>query len=111
MNNDKLELIQTELEVYRESIQKKPKYHRFLARFYEELKKSEEEIITENETALNISETNDEKLISIEAYLEYLIRIDAKKHFTKIEDLKKRRNEIYDIINSIKTKLSRQQGV
>lgn len=107
LNNRKFNLVQVELNIYKEGIQDKPKYHRFLATFYEVLSKPEEEIISQHKTAFKISDTNDEKLKSINSYLDYLTRIDGLKYRLKIEELKKKRIELYITINESETKPSR----
>ena len=88
LNNERMDLLAEELETYKQYIRDKPKYYRFLARISESSNKSFEEIVARYEEALKISDTKKEELNSVEAYLDYLTKIDLIQYQSKIEMLK-----------------------
>jgi len=92
LNNEYIELLQKEIEYYENEIKNQPRYYQLLALYKESIGKPEEEIIKAFETAINIAETNEEKLFSLKALLNYL-SVDPDKNSAKIEELKVMRDK------------------
>lgn len=94
LNNEQKETLQTEIDNYQNDVRHLPKYHRFLARYFEFLEKSEKDIISSYETAINISETIEEKLKSFEALIDYLTTKNEGKYHQRIDGLRKHKEAL-----------------
>jgi hypothetical protein len=89
LSNEQKKTLQKEIENHQNDVRHLPKYHRFLARYFEFLEKSEADIISCYEAAINISETIEDKLKSFEALIYYLTTKYEGKYHQRIDGLKK----------------------
>ncbi len=94
LNNERYQVLESEIEFYRDEIKELPAFHRFLAWYNESQNKPETEIIAYYKKAFELSDNDEEKLRSIDLWIEYLHRHEPEKYEQEIEWLRKTRNEL-----------------
>jgi tetratricopeptide (TPR) repeat protein len=89
LNDDEFEILNKEIEFFKNKMEHLPYYFRFLGKYYEQLDKGEEEIIEVLEKAIELSHTDDEKKLSVSTLLNYLTNMAGDKYNMRIEQLEK----------------------
>jgi tetratricopeptide (TPR) repeat protein len=87
LNNDKLELLASEIQNYDSDIEQNSAYLLFSANYFQKLGKSEEIIINIYQEAICIAKTKVEKLKAMEGLLRYLSTINREKNKRLFEEL------------------------
>lgn len=88
------ETLKSEIENYKNKIKHLAKYYRFLGIYFQFLKHPESKIIETYKTAIQIGETNEEKLKAIEPLLVFMEIHDRDKYKTMIEEITKLQQEL-----------------